>query len=214
MRIPKKNRDAHTMKIIKYIGEEIFNFIKLTTDIPANYENNYIPMLDIQCKVQNNKIMYKFYEKPMNSKFVIPYKSAHSHICKISTLVQEAVRRNLRTSMLEDYNVRDEIMSEYSLKLYRSGYPEHMRSMIISRVINIYNTKLRNVMITPDTSLYRDPKDTKLTYRLKAQNKNIYWCIEIERKRLKDDFEHENTVIAPLILNQEYINKIKKYKMM
>ena len=147
----------------------------------------------------------------MNCKFVKPFKSAHSNICKISTLVQECIRRNLRTSMLESYETRNNIMSEFAMKLYRSGYPEHVRIKIMSKAISIYENKLRNVMITNDTSLYRDPKVTKIIYRTK--NKNIDWCTNIVKKKLKDDFRPQEKIIAPLIINQnenrEYVIKLK-----
>ena len=51
------------MNIVKTMGEEIFSFIKLTTDLPSNYEDGYMPMLDIQSKVLNNIITYNFLRK-------------------------------------------------------------------------------------------------------------------------------------------------------
>ena len=45
--------------------------MKVTTYCPSNHPSGFTPVLDIQVKAQQNKIIYKFYEKPMSSKKTI-----------------------------------------------------------------------------------------------------------------------------------------------
>ena len=52
--------DEHTAKLITELGNRISSFINLTCDYPSNNQSGYMPVLDVQVKVENNKIIYNF----------------------------------------------------------------------------------------------------------------------------------------------------------
>ena len=53
--------DKRTAAILLEISNSISDFIKLTADYPSKNENGWMPILDLQVKTVNNKIIHKFY---------------------------------------------------------------------------------------------------------------------------------------------------------
>ena len=86
--------------------------------------------------------MFKFYEKPMVSDFVLHRWSALSWNTKKSSLSGEVARRLLNCSpeILDD-EYEDEVLDKFRWKMMISGYPENEREIIIregrSRYSNI-----------------------------------------------------------------------------
>ena len=68
------NKDKYIMNMVREIGNNIHPSIQLTTDVPSNYEDNKMPLLDIKVWLEkhNNKyaIRHEFYSKPMTNKSV------------------------------------------------------------------------------------------------------------------------------------------------
>ena len=127
--------DERTAKIFAELGNSISGFIKLTTDFPSKHENGFMPLLDIQVKVERNQVIYKFYSKPMSSQFVILSKSAMSDKIKRNTLVQEAIRRLRNTSRELPWDLKAQILSEFSNKMMISGYSEQFRLEVIQSAV-------------------------------------------------------------------------------
>ena len=89
--------------------------------------------------VEDNKILYQFYEKPMVSKLVIMEQSALSTKVKIQVLAQEVVRRRRNTHMGEKREKVDEIMTRFMMKLKYSGYNRETRWEILKSGTRRYN---------------------------------------------------------------------------
>ena len=52
-----------------------------------------MPLLDLQVKIEQKQVIYKFYSKPMSTPFLMLAKSAMPDKMKWNCLVQEAIRR-------------------------------------------------------------------------------------------------------------------------
>ena len=78
-----------------------------------------MPILDLQIKVEDGEIIYKFYKKSVSNKLTMVERSAMPMQIKRNSLVQEGIRR-LR-------NTKKEIFSEYSFSLMLSGYSKEFR---------------------------------------------------------------------------------------
>lgn len=49
------------------IVKEIDPMIKLTTDVPSNYENGFMPILYLEVRInkeENNRLDFQFFKKP------------------------------------------------------------------------------------------------------------------------------------------------------
>ena len=81
-------------------------------------------------------VTYVFYEKKVSKKTAIRFESAMGENIKISSLTEEVVRRNKRTSLEVDISKRIEIVNEYHRKLERSGYgQDQIRSIITAGLV-------------------------------------------------------------------------------
>ena len=68
--------DIRTSKLLLEIANSISGFIKLTADSPSLHESGWMPILDLQVKVENNQIQYKFYKKPVANPLLMRTDSA------------------------------------------------------------------------------------------------------------------------------------------
>ena len=108
-------------------------------DVPSNYEDGWMPQLDIQSRVNSEGyVEHKFYKKKIVSKYCIPERSSHSDKMKKATNIQEGVRRLRNCSSNVDWKTRSDILSEWSATLKRSGYDSHYRRSVIMSSIKIF----------------------------------------------------------------------------
>ena len=60
----KENYEANTMKVLNEIANSIHPMIELTSDMPSNYSDGKLPVLDLKVKLgPKNQIDFEFYEK-------------------------------------------------------------------------------------------------------------------------------------------------------
>ena len=90
--------DIRTGKIIQEIGNSINNYIRLTVDTPSSHPSGWMPILNIQVKVENNKIVYKWFRKEMSNYLLLLANSAMPERTKRECLVQYAMTILLNTS--------------------------------------------------------------------------------------------------------------------
>ena len=121
-----------TKKIVLDIMNDICTDIKFTAESQEDYNDEFIPTLDFQLKLHNvhdmtnahaGLLTYKFYKKPIASKFAILFNSALSINTKSNTICQEFLRRLSNTSQIESQSVKDQILEDYVMELKLSGYP-------------------------------------------------------------------------------------------
>ena len=91
-----------------------------------------MPILDLQCTVRENRIVFKFFKKPMANPILMTKSSAMPFQVKRASLAQEALRRLRNTSRSLPWSEAASILSEYSHKLMLSGWSEADRFDFIS----------------------------------------------------------------------------------
>ena len=100
---------------------------------PSTNANGWMPLLATEVRVAaDNTIDYRFYEKPVSSKYVMMQSSAMSAKVKMNTLTQEVIRRlrNTRVTLRwEDYQAP--MLTKFSKKMARSGYHQGYREEVI-----------------------------------------------------------------------------------
>ena len=130
--------DERTFRLLKDIGNSIFDCIQFTIDVPSLNENGKLPVLDVNLEVVDGKIEHGFFKKPCTSEIVIPYTSAHSKKMKFSVLVGEGLRRLRNHSRGLEWERSRKVMEDWSRKLRRSGYPATMRHEVIKAAVDKY----------------------------------------------------------------------------
>jgi hypothetical protein len=117
--------------------------LQMTGDVPSANISRKVPVLDMEMFVEDNRVKFTFFSKPMSTRYVIPERSAHSDKIKKSTLTQEGVRRLLNVSPNLPDSERGRVMTEYDRKLRFSGYKKPFRWNIINAAYGIYTEKVR-----------------------------------------------------------------------
>ena len=85
--------DQRTMNILKDIGNTIYKCVQLSIECPSLHPgSNTVPVLNLQVSVKENQFVHEFFEKPVASKFVNLYNSAHSRTMNMAVIV-EGLRR-------------------------------------------------------------------------------------------------------------------------
>ena len=115
-----------------------------------------MPILVCQVKVVENEIQYKFYKKPMTNPLVMMATSALPGNVKRSSLIQEVIRRLKNTRRSMDWEVKADILSEFSNSMRISGYSEEFRLEIIKSGIEAFNPDINYSLLKSSShrSLY------------------------------------------------------------
>jgi hypothetical protein len=193
--------DRLAMDILQDIGDTIYNFVKLTSDCPSDNVSKYVPILDLQCSIVNNRILHKFYEKPINTRYCILEKSAVGNRTKFTTLVQETVRRMRNCCSRIPEEEKDEIIQKFVLKMRRSGYKGRYRQRVLIAAKGIMDQKRKDDS-EGRIPLYRSKEYESRNRRLIKEKKKINWY---NGKNTKEKF-----YMAPLIVDPTPDGKLRE----
>ena len=160
---------------MKEIANGICHFIQVETDCPSSHNNELMPILDLAVQMKDNKITYRYYRKEMANFNLIMEKSAMPYKMKKICLIQEVVRILRNTSRGLNDSVKTHFLSEFSLRMRESGYPENVRLEVIKMGVGAYEKQVKREEegICP---LYR-PKGYKHEERTKKKKRTkMSWC--------------------------------------
>ena len=111
-----------TTEILEGVMNGICGWLVLTMETEIMFDGT-LPTLDLQIWVnRENKVLYKYYEKPTTPATVLHARSAIPEATRRATLNQEMIRRMTNTSELVGEEVRLEIVDHYAQKLINSEY--------------------------------------------------------------------------------------------
>ena len=122
----------------------IEQFLNFTTETEKDFSDGWLPTLDTAIRVsEENKILFKFWEKPTNSNRTLDRRTAMGENQKLQVLTQEVIRRlgNTYEGLVnEDYT---RIIDDFCQKLFNSGYKEDQIRRIIIAGIKGWGGKVR-----------------------------------------------------------------------
>ena len=90
--------DVRTAREVAKMGNSINPMIQLTADCPSSNPSGMMPLLDIQVWIEDNKVMYQHYRKPMANPLLMLEPSAMPAFMKKTALTQgkDTPRKNFR----------------------------------------------------------------------------------------------------------------------
>ena len=161
---------------LKAIADSVLPGIIMEVDLPSNYSSGKLPILDMQCYMQQGQVMHEHYAKPMATRLVISARSAHSEQTKRSVHISECVRRMVNTSpdLSWDQHIVPHL-TEYCRRMMAAGYSQTYRKEIIRNAVNIYDGKLQDDEdgVQP---LYRPRGYRKVERRKEKRKKKQSWA--------------------------------------
>ena len=113
-------KDKRTLRELRKMANSLESDIRMKEGAASNHATGKLPMLDVQMWVENGKIAYSFYEKPMVLQLVMMENSALPVKVKIQVLAQEVVRRRRNTHKGEGKTNIDREMTRFVVKLKMS----------------------------------------------------------------------------------------------
>ena len=135
--------DIITMRVLTELANSIDPMIKFSFDVPSNYEENMVPILDLKVGITNEGlVIHEYFEKKTKNKYVILASSALSWNQKRNILFQETMRHLLNTNT--GIEAQSRILTEFMLKLKRSGYSEKFRENLILKAKAAYKKIVQN----------------------------------------------------------------------
>ena len=138
----------------------IYSNLNFTMEIHEDFENLRLPTLDFELFVHEGKeIRHSYYEKPMNTPYVIMERSAISEQSKISILANDLIRRlsNVGENIFDEEKYK--VIDHYTEKLQVSGYKRKQVKEIISSGLRGFETKRKRAE-KEKRPFYRKAKDT------------------------------------------------------
>ena len=124
-------RTERTARVLNNIMNSIHTNLRFTMETPENFKDQKLPALDTQVWLEDNKLIYSFYEKPMAAKTVIRRGSALGENIKVASLSQDLVRRMKNTSLVLPTSDRVKVVDAYTSKLMSSGYSRSQTKTIV-----------------------------------------------------------------------------------
>ena len=122
---------------------DVFDFMNFTTEIGEDFPDGKLPSLDINIWVEDGRILYEFFEKPMATNLMVEAGSALSREVKMSTLSEEIARRLRNTSQWLDCARRLEILEKACTKMKTSGHTDDFIRLAVEKGINAFNDKIK-----------------------------------------------------------------------
>ena len=188
----KENLPAstRTMAVVKEIMNSIYRNIKVTTEVPENFEDKKLPVLDFKCwmeeKMHNMKgltegksrrILYTYYEKKMSAKYSILKTSALSEKTKVSSLSNDLVRRMKNVSELLDDETRTGVVNDYCRRLLRSGYGKDQVRQIVVAGLSGYQ-RIVGLAECGKTAIHRSAVSTARSRQVKKLTGKSTWFLD------------------------------------
>ena len=107
--------DKRTAELYLEIANQVSDFIQLMVNYPSLHcdTGGFMPILDLQVKVERNQCTYKFYKKKVSNPLLMLESSAMPMKVKRTCMVQEGLRRLRNTRRDLPWNQKVEILSEF-----------------------------------------------------------------------------------------------------
>ena len=77
--------------------QDVFKFLRFTTETEEDFPENWLPTLDLELKVEENKVLHRYYEKPTTTRLTVQLRSAMEERNKMQILSNDLVRRLLNS---------------------------------------------------------------------------------------------------------------------
>ena len=134
--------DFRTMREVVKMGNSLDKTIQLTGDCPSANMNGKMPLLNLQVWVEDNKVLYENYRKPVANELLMLEMSAMPAGMKRTVLTQEVIRirRNIHPGLPWETTV--EHLNNFSKRLRLSGYKQDYRYQIIKSGVEGFDKML------------------------------------------------------------------------
>ena len=150
-----RSMDQRTKEEILKSLNDVINDLDFTVETQDEYESGYMPTLDTQTKVGNDRmISFKYYSKPMASNLVIQLGTALSQQTVFTSLRQDLCRRLGNTGTMEGHDVKLEVIEDFIQQLSNSGHKFQFIKSVVLQAITRHEYMLERDRLNPSNKKY------------------------------------------------------------
>ena len=137
--------EKSTKELLGSTMQEVETYLKFTVESGEEFKDGWLPTLDLNLKVgEDNKLMYKFYEKDTCSSTTVMKRTAFCENAKIQIVSNDLVRRLSYTMEQMGEEERNKVVDQYGQKLLNSGYSlDQTRAILVNGIKGIESKKIR-----------------------------------------------------------------------
>ena len=195
----QKERENNSLKLCMEIADSIHPSIKLTGDIPTNYDDKKLPILDLKVWIDEvdtgiHKIITSHYMKDVSTRAVINERSSHPIQMKRNVMVNEVLRILRNCNQFCPWEEVVKHISYFTKRLQFSGYDQEFRFEVVRKALKKYEQKTSATDICNPANRkktwYRKDNDTDAVMFVQATKdealkKEIQRCAEKNKLNLK-----------------------------
>ena len=169
--------DVRTMRLVRLLANQINPRIQMVEDCPSLHESGKMPVLDLQCWVdEGGFLQWEFYRKPMSNPLVPLTVSALPARVRRTTHAQEGIRILRNCSETLPWSTKAGHLTNLMRRLKMSGYNQQYRSSILSAVLAGYQKQLDRAAQPDGRPLHRpDTWQQERRAVSKASNKTSWY---------------------------------------
>ena len=188
----ERDPDRRTIEEVGKSLNDVWKFLKFTTEGEAEFEESFLPTLDFSTQVlESGYVRYKFFSKPMSSNLVLMKSTALSATCIFSSLRQELLRRLYNTDFREGYDERIRVTEEFIKLLVNSGHAFQYVKSVILQALTKYTFVVYRSSVGKDHKLYSPihrARDYQVQERklMKYTDQALWYTDKIQLDKHKD----------------------------
>ena len=207
----QKEKENNTLRLCMELADSIHPSIKVTGDIPTNYSDNKLPILDLKVWIGEvqpgiHKIITSHYMKDVSTRAVINSRSSHPIQMKKNVMVNETMRILRNCNKFCPWEEVAGHVSYFTKRLQFSGYDQQFRFEVVQKALKKYEqtkTTENSENHTPKTKekknwYSRDNKTDAVMFvqatKDEALKKEVQRCAEKHKIKLKIVEKVENNV--------------------
>lgn len=163
-------RKAWLVAVYRDIANYLFpRSVKMKEGIPGAHNNKRLPILDTEVQINNDKVIYFLYLKPMASIEVINSRFSISMGSNLDIMTQEANRRLRNCSFSLPWSDNLGYIHNIMVQIIYANYPESSREFVLTRVfVKIDNDLYNNYHL--GQPIYRSKQERNLTTKKNKDN--------------------------------------------
>ena len=171
--------DLRTFRVVQQIGNSIHPSIQLEIDVPSNYPDKKMPILDLKVWIERvdtvngeqRKILHQHFIKPMANKHVIMMNAAMATKTKRTILTQMCLRVLLNNSEYMKEEDKRELVELFLKRMQASGYSERFRYQVLKSALTAYE-RIASDQLRP---MYRSKESDTPKNRAERSRKKRDW---------------------------------------
>ena len=134
--------DQRTAELMKEVANSVCEYTEMEVDFPSDNPDGWMPILDNKVRIENKKVDWSFYKKPVDSELFIMSRSALPNRIKKASLSQEGLRRlrNTRPDKVEER--KGKLLADMAEGMMKSGYPEQYRQEVLEASVIGYQRQV------------------------------------------------------------------------